>query len=247
MHLKEQFYVALEHTLPYYEKYMKNGGCLIIIPSAQIMKQETWEHLLKLVEEGNNILINGSIEKNEYYFDVDRMKLFDNKLKVKPLASVEKLDLGGEIIPVNFLHAVEYCNSMHALDKCEIQGAIAAKVQKYKYGKVNIYHCSIPIELCSSYYAIDAVYEKIIAETRVKNSIFEVENRKEKDNFFVYTQCFMECIVYTIINEGTTDSICIQDKKSGKKLNLTLEGGRGTKIWLSPNGKILGKYELQKH
>ena len=49
--------------------------------------------------------------------------------------------------------------------------------------------------------------------------------------------------MYTIINEGETDTVNFKDLRSNKELKVTVNASRGIKIWIDNKGEVLDIYK----
>lgn len=233
--LKEHFFVALEHTLSH---YAAEGGKLYIVPSAGMLRRDTWELLLSLLKKGNHVLVTGSIEQDDYALGQNRIRALDNGFRVEPLCNCEMTEQGS----VNFGRATDYCDTMHALDKC-VKADRENRLYEFKIGEGTLYYYPLPAELADDKSLAAGLYREVLARTGLAAGTFTMTEGGENSAVLVRVQKFERSIVYTFVNEGEKATLRLTDHQTGAKLSCTIDAGRGVKVWLGLNGELLDSYQ----
>lgn len=115
-----------------------------------------------------------------------------------------------------------------------------AGITEYRIGKGSILYCPYPLELSGNLDAVAACYRYAIAKAGAENDIFRVQ--KNCPSILLNTAAYEDCTVYTLMNEGTTDTVVFTDVSSNVTCSVTVDTLCSGKLWMDKTGEILQTY-----
>jgi hypothetical protein len=116
---------------------------LIIIPSAGMFKQKSWESLIKAVEKGAVLLVTGTINKNERGSSVDRLSRFGIEVNIREVSETERIIIFGT-----------ECNLEYGHNDSNIEMAVVAgmtgQIKTQSVGDGKLVYAPLPFELSAT-------------------------------------------------------------------------------------------------
>ena len=240
-HLKQRANVVLEHLLHKDNVQQIGNPKLIIFPAAVLVSDDAWQYILDFVREGKTALISGHVSRDEYWRQVNRLQKLGVEAQLENITGVEKIQINGEMYYPCFQETVEGKLAGKAINKLGFEHP-AEGILKIKLGKGKLIISALPLELSKSDDAIGALYKMALAEANVVDEVLHVKNKEAHPNLLIYPISYDDCTLYTIVNEGTDDTVEFTDLASGKNITLSVPAQRGAKLWLGKDGKLLGAY-----
>ncbi len=243
-HMKEQSDFIPEHLFLKENATAIGNPKLIILPAMQTLRQDIWQVLLEYVQNGTIVFISGCIDKNPYFGDNAKLSLLDTNYHMRKLRNFEKLTLHDKEYVLDY-RAISNYGDISNLFTCgdfDNNG-----IQEYTVGKGQILYCPYPIELSSNTEAVCACYEYAIARANAHNEIYRIH--AANPNIIFTATSYKACTVYTLINEGFTDSVTFTDLRSRQHYTVTVEADCGCKLWIDEYGNLLesfGKCTIEK-
>lgn len=236
--LKEQSNFMLEHLFRKENASAIGTPNLLILPAMQMLNKDAWSELLEYVKKGSVLLVNGCIDKDEFFAEDVKIGKFDDSYTTRKLMNFEKLTIDGKEYSLDFRPAAGYADVSNLFNCGQVSGG--STLTHYTIGNGTIIYCPYPIELSSNYEAVCACYEYAIAQANAQNAIYKLLDGKP--NIVFTATSYENCTVYTLINEGFADTVTWTDLRSGKTLSATVKEDCGGKLWLSDSGEVLQVY-----
>ncbi len=247
-HLAAQTDTVLEHLFIDGNDSQIGDPDLIIFPAAQMVADNTIRKLLEYAQQGKTVLISGSAQCNEYWQQRPVLEAYGEGARYQNLFAVEGLMVGGKRYNAQFRTVLNYFSPEVAFHKV-VTGDDINEVRVVPYGKGKLILCPIPVELCDDQDVVTAVY-RFAMETAGIQTLVQVEENKA--NFLVYPMEYADCVEYVLVNESGADNVSFTDRISSAKVTVQVAAHRGSKLYLSKSGELLGCYlngrlELNDH
>jgi hypothetical protein len=210
------------------------GSKLVVLPSPQALSDAAWNALLAYVEGGGNLLITGSVERDEHWQRTHRMQ--DIGIAAEPSAldiRGAQIDLGKQILDLGFAIDIQ----KHAETLTLADGKTYAEI---KHGSGKLFLTSSPVELAESPDATVAVYRHVLAAANVE-APFTAE---ATPSVLIRPRLFEQSTLYLLVSESSRDEeLDILDKRSGQHLKMTLPARRTALVLLDrASGRVLASY-----
>lgn len=241
-HLKMQADLVLEQVLRDDNEAQIGNPELIIFPAAALMEDTAWEKLLKFANDGKVVLLSGFMDMNEYWKTANRLKKLDVSCRMRNLYAVEKMTIDEEPVVQNFYNMTNMMTPGNIASRLVFDGADANGVYVLPYGKGKILMSPVPMELGDDVKSTAELYRFALKEAGLKNPFFELEDGEHKTGIMIYPIEYKDHIVYTIVNEGDTDTLKLKDIKTGADFEVTVDAQRGCKLWLDKRGNLAAAY-----
>ncbi len=212
------------------------GAKLVVLPSALMLRQETWQALLQYVGGGGTLLLTGSAERDEHWQPRDRLKALglDGTPATLTYRSID-IDLGGQKQAATFSNI-----GQRALETLRLPGG--RSFAEVEYGKGRILVVAAPVELAESPDVTAAVYRYALQRAGVVPAFEAVE---VPASVLVRPVFFANATLYLFASEDAAGrDIVVRDGASGTVLRLNLPAER-TKMLLvdRPSGAIVAAYD----
>lgn len=233
--LHEQTNLVLEHLFDVKNKKMIGNPNLVILPAMQMLSQKAWDNVLEYVKAGGVALVNGVVDKNEFFKTDEKIAKIDHEYETEKMQSFENISIEGREYSLDFRPMLEYADVANVLD-C----GNCSKIKKYQVGTGTIIYCPYPVELSSNMEAVEALYTYAIKIAKAQNEIYR--EVKCNPNVLFMATAYEQCTVYTLINYGRTDFAEWTDCSSDRKFILQIPDARGCKLWVSKDGEVLQMY-----
>jgi hypothetical protein len=235
----QPFYVVAENQI-------ENLGTptLAILPSAQALRESTWQGLMKYVQSGGSLLITGSVSRDEHWHLVDRLTSLHLSGKTEPMTqhnaaiSFERAPdkLGkSATIGVTFEQARQ-----QSLEFVRFENG--ATVQVVNSGKGKIFWVSYPVELGEGAEASASVYRGVLSRIGIQQPfVFSGDVPKGTLLFPIELKA---AVLYVLESETAQDSdVQWKDGVTGAELKVHLRGQRAALLIVEKaSKKIVAQY-----
>jgi hypothetical protein len=190
------------------------GAKLVILPSPQALSEPTWQALLTYVNHGGNLLITGSLERDEHWQPTHR--LADIGIPATPTAlnfRGASLDIGPTHLDLGF--SVDMQKHAETLTLPNNRSYLELKL-----GTGTIFLTTTPIELADSPDPTEAVYRHVLAATGITPPF---QSAKTSPAILIRPRFFADSTLYLLASESSTDQpLDILDTRSNTHIKLTL-------------------------
>lgn len=159
------------HLTPYivYENQIDKMGSpkLAILPSAQALTEQAWQHLLNYVEGGGNLVITGPVDRDEHWQRVNRARQLIADAQAAPLtyrnapihpadmAPRQPVDAG---LPSNPEALTFNQEAQTWLESLRFEGSRSAGQKEIRHGTGTVLWIAEPAELSDGDFAIQGLY-----------------------------------------------------------------------------------------
>jgi hypothetical protein len=211
------------------------GTKLVVLPSALMLRQETWDALLQYVAGGGTLLITGSAERDEHWLARDRLKALG--LDAVPAALTYRsidLDIGGRSQTATFSNL-----SQRGLEALRLPGG--QSFAELRHGKGRILVVAAPVELAESPDVTVAVYRDALQRAGVVSSFDVVD---VPGSVLVRPVHFPDATLYLFASEdASVRTIVVRDSVSGAVLRRQLLAGHAQMLLIDrKSGAIVASY-----
>ena len=205
---------------------------LVILPSAQALRESTWQALLTYVRHGGNLLVTGPVSRDEHWHLVDRYTPLGLKATTEPLTFhsseiASRLKAGPVAVPFDQ-------QKQQLLEFLRFDDGSAES--NLSLGKGKLWWCAYPVELSDNLQAAAPAYGGALGllstrfETRPATLIYPIE--LENAVFYVFESEFSQ-----------DQDINIRDEVTGSELQFTLPSQRAALALIDKKSKqIVAKY-----
>jgi hypothetical protein len=226
---------------------------LVILPSPQALSEETWQALLKYVSAGGNLLVTGSMERDEHWKVTHRLAALGLDAAPLPLnfhIVLERRDTGGDV-GMSFhdygAEAQEFLEALRFSDE-KLRPGISARtfhgipVRELTWNKGRIFSSSLPVELAEGELPTAALYSDLLLELKITSSA--AYSSFIYQGVLIRATVFADRIVYLFVSESSQDAdIRLRDERTRAQMNFTLPPLRSRIVVLHrPDGKVLAEY-----
>jgi hypothetical protein len=190
---------------------------LVLLPSAQALRESTWQALLTYVRNGGNLLVSGPVSRDEHWHLVDRYTPLGIKATTEPLLfhgweMYVTSKSRGMSIPVPFDQQKQQLLEFLRLDDGSAEATLSL-------GKGKLRWCAYPFELSENLQAAAFVYGGTLELSR---ATFET-----KPDTLVYPIDLQDAVLYVVESEFAQDQdIDIHDQLTGADLKFHLPSQR---------------------
>ncbi len=209
---------------------------LVILPSAQALGESTWQALLTYVRNGGNLLVTGSVSRDEHWHIVDRLVPLgilghNAPLTVRNALSAEP----GAGCPAAFSQ-----QKQQSVEFLEFEDHSANK--EVSLGKGMIFWNAYPLELAESATCAAQYYGKILQRAKVKSP--SGTSFAGLQGVLIYPIELQDAVLYILESEQDRDAeISIHNEASGLDLKIALPAQRAALALISKSEKkIIAKY-----
>jgi hypothetical protein len=209
---------------------------LVILPSAQALREDTWKALLKYAHDGGNLLITGPVNRNEHWQVENR---------------AADLNLAARSVPLTYHNAaiswngrtIELAYNQDAqtwLDSLDFQDGSTFKV--IPYGTGQIFWAAYPVELAEGLQPAAQLYSYIAARVGIQ-PMFDLE-APVSPGVMICPLELQDSVLYIMTSDTDVNTrIDLRDKITGAHLTLELPGQKAALALISKkNREILAKY-----
>jgi hypothetical protein len=212
---------------------------LVILPSPQALREDTWQALLKYVSAGGNLLITGSMERDEHWKATHRLAALGVSATPVPLNIHQAWfkTIIKSSITIHFLRfgpeAQEFLDNLGTAD--------GKDYHELKVGQGRLFVVSYPIELAEGDTPIWGIYSHFLQEVGVAPPY---ELNSSFNGVLIRSLVFPDRVVYLFNSEIAHDvNVKLRDKLTGATLDIQLPPLRSRIVVLHrPDGKVLAEY-----
>jgi hypothetical protein len=188
---------------------------LAILPSAQALSESAWQALVKYVDAGGNLLINGPVDRDEHWQIVRRAVELGFAATVEPLTYHNAtIRIGDRSLPLAFDQPQQnWLDSLHFDD--------GSTLKETTHGKGHIFWTSYPVELSQSEQATADLYA-YIAQKLSLTPLFNEQSPLPR-GVLVFPAVLADSILYVVVSDSANDTaISLRDQTTGAPLAFTL-------------------------
>jgi hypothetical protein len=223
---------------------------LVILPSAQVLRESTWQALLTYVRNGGNLLVTGPVSRDEHWHLVDRYTPLGVKATTEPLtlhygtmwnAGDVELDLRKLVpapLPVTFAQdrqqLLEYLRFW--------DGSDGAPVHTLAIGAGKLFWAAYPVELSEGASAPFGLYNEVLTIVGVRPPFFI--HIAGVVGVVMYPIELQDAVLYILESEADySNAINFRDEISGAELMIRVPAQRAALALIDKKTKqIVARY-----
>ena len=182
---------------------------LVILPSPQALRQQTWNRLLDYVRGGGNLLVTGPGERDEHWYPTARTSKLINAVPL--LTHYSELQLGDQKVPLTF----EYSQQQHLerLDGSE-------SFRDIPVGSGHLFVTADPVELAESPEPTAQLYSYILKRLAIAPAY---DAKSVPNSVLVRATPMADAMLYLFVNESDREqNLDLTDHTTGAQLKLRL-------------------------
>jgi len=216
---------------------------LVILPSAQALRESTWQALLAYARNGGNLLVTGPVSRDEHWQLVDRYAPLGIKAVTEPLtfhsASIGN-SLGPSAAPSPIVLSFDQ-QDQQLLEYLRFEDGAGAKAFPLERGQV--FWAAYPVELAENTQAAAALYRQVVERAGIPRACegapFSVDG-----GILVLPIQLQNAVLYILESESATDApITIKDSGTGVELEMRLPRQRAALALIDKKTKqVVAKY-----
>jgi len=187
---------------------------LVILPSAQALRESTWQALLTYVKNGGNLLVTGPVSRDEHWHLVDRLAPLPLDATLAPL-TMHYAGPGtpGRASPLTFDQ-----QKQQTLEYLKFPGG--ALGEEVSVGNGKLFWEAYPVELAEAN-AATQTYEQILKRLGLSSPYSFPD--KVPDGILIYPTDLEDAMLYILESESDRDcDITLHDALTGADLKLQL-------------------------
>jgi hypothetical protein len=188
---------------------------LAILPSPQALAESTWRSLLKYVSDGGNLLVTGSVDRDEHWHVAMRAAELKLQAQTEPLTYHNAtIKLNEQLIPLAFDQQKQsWLASMRFED--------GSTFKEVSYGKGHIFWAAYPVELAEGTNAAAELYRHVAARVGI-GPMFDLQSNLSP-GVLIFPTVLEDSVLYVITSERADDTrIDLRDKVTGVRVTLQL-------------------------
>jgi len=209
---------------------------LVILPSPQSLKENTWQALLAYVRSGGNLLVTGPVSRNEHWQFRDRPHELGLTTQIEPKSyRGAEVRLPGKEVPLSFDQQKQ--SALEALRFSD-----GATWKEIPHGKGRIFWASYAAELAEGLDAATALYGYLLATLKIKPA-FELQSVLPAGVLVSATE-LEDSVLYILESENVEDAaIDLKDTISSARLTLKLPAQHAALALLGKQEKaVIARY-----
>ena len=209
---------------------------LAILPSAQALRESTWQVLLQYVAAGGSLLVTGAVGRDEHWQRVDRTSALKLKAQVTPLwYHSASLRIGSASVPLSFSQDRQFWGEVQTFENGDTFVEIP-------HGKGKIYWASYPVELAEGGSGISDLYQ-FVAQRGGVTPQFELQSPIPA-GVLIFPTVLEDSVLYVFTSENAAPAqITLRDKLTGTQMSFVLRPERGAVALISKDKRaVIAKY-----
>ncbi|HEV2699535.1 MAG TPA: hypothetical protein VGU90_16195, partial [Terriglobales bacterium] len=230
-----------------YENQIEKMGSpkLAVLPSAQGLGEKAWQFLLNYVDGGGNLLITGSIDRDEHWERVDRAAALIPGAHAIPLTYHTASVLPQDAAPIPALQRL-YKSSLsfdlQAQSWLESLRFADSSFTELNHGKGKIFWAAEPVELAQGDQASADVYAYVAARLGI-HPLFDLK-KPLSPGVMIYPVSLDDSVMYVIVSDSAGDpQVEFQDGATGASLSFNLPAERAAIAVFGKHEKaVVAKY-----
>ncbi len=209
---------------------------LLILPSAQSLSESTWQALLTYVKKGGNLLVTGSIFRDEHWHLVDRVMPLGISGHSEPLLA-HNVDADSKDSGLRMTFAQE---KQKSLEFVKFEDGNLEK--QMSLGKGKIFWTAYPVELAEGSAPAAFSYSRVFQQLNIKPSFDAVT--QNQNGVLIYPIELQNAVLYILESERDTDTaIDLHDYITGATLKFSLPAQRAAMALIDKDTrKIVARY-----
>jgi hypothetical protein len=219
---------------------------LAILPSAQALSESTWQALLKYVQAGGNLLVTGSVSRDEHWHLVDRLTPLHLNGKTEPMtqhnAAISFDPPPGKLGKSLDIQVAFEQSRQQLLEFVRFENG--ATVQVATAGKGKVFWVAYPVELGESAEATAAVYSGVLGRIGIAQP-FTLANIAKGTLIFPIE--LKDAVLYVLESEASQDTdLQWKDNVTGADLKIHLPAQRAAVLIVDrATKKVAAQYGVQ--
>jgi hypothetical protein len=213
---------------------------LVLLPSAQALREETWQALLAYVRNGGNLMVTGPVNRDEHWHVVDRLSPLGFAATLEPL-TMQAVDTAAGVPGLRFDQQKQLL-----LEYWKFRDGSAQK--ELTLGKGRLYLEAYPVELARNTIAAAAVYAKFVQSLGIAMRF--TPSIEIPAGVLIYPEDLEDGILYVFASETNSDSeIHLQDAATKVEIHFKLGAEHGALVLIDKKSKTIAARsdpELQK-
>jgi len=228
---------------------------LVILPSAQALRESTWQALLVYVRNGGNLLVTGPVSRDEHWHLVDRYSPLGIQATTEPLTSHSSSmvrfrgNSGNSNIPAvggdsEFFRRFSFAQPMQQLLEF-LRLTDGPSFRQVTLEKGNLFLASYPIELSEGSSSTASVYQSVLESLGIQKPV--TSDQLMIPGILSFPVELQDSVLYIIESEfgeeDTSVAIQLKDTATGAVVELVLRGHRAALAVIDKKTKqIVAKY-----
>ena len=233
--------IVAENQLPNLGSPTLGSPKLAILPSPQALSSSSWELLLNYVRGGGNLLVTGSVDRDEYFHRVDRVAALIPGAQPKPVtARANAISTGGHTVEATFNElAATWLEGLTWKDGSK-NGS--HEVKQASYGKGKVFWVAYPVEAARNLDAAAEVYRGVFAQVGLEPG-FDLRSQLSP-GVLIYPTQLQDAVLYVMVSDSAEDAdIDLRDQITGTTLKLHLPSERAAVALIrKSDGAVVAKY-----
>ena len=236
--VRQPFYVIAEHQID------KLGApAVAILPSPQSLRESTWQTLLAYVRNGGNLIVTGSVSRDEHWHLVDRFAPLQLNARTLPLTAhsasvaIEEnvQQRKREIIPLEFDQQKQMVLEFLKFDS----GATAKEVS---LGKGKVFWAAYPLELAEDPSSSASFYTAVLRPLGLQSPF--TYDSSFPAGVLVYPIELEDSVLYILESESDLDAdVKLHDLATGVDLRVPLPSQHAALALIGKKEKnVIAKY-----
>jgi hypothetical protein len=219
---------------------------LVILPSAQALRESTWQALLNYVRNGGNLLVTGPVSRDEHWHLVDRYTPLGVHATTEPLtfhaASIAKgfgLSAQGPLIVLEFAQQQQQLLEYLQFDE-------DSPWTNLRLGHGQLFWVAYPIELSRPSGIAAQIYQQAVVRASIPPSgdgglVF-------RDDLLIYPIQLQGAVLYILENESNeAHHMNLRDPVSDTQIAVQVSAGRASLALIDKKTKqVVAQYGLSE-
>ena len=214
----------------------------VILPSAQALRESTWQALLAYVRNGGNLLVTGPVSRDEHWHLVDRLTPLGIKATTEPLTFHNASITNSVGLSAQFSQILLSFNQQDQQLLEFLHFEDDSTVKDFPLGHGQLFWAVYPVELSDSPQAAAALYQQVVERAAIPPSWDGVVFG---DGRLLLNPIQLEdAVLYILESESSNDAIIsAKDTATGADLKLTLPAQHAALALIDKKTKqIVAKY-----
>jgi len=188
---------------------------LAILPSPQALTSDAWSALLRYVLAGGNLLVTGSVDRDEHWRFVPRAEDLGLGARPEPLTYHNAaITIGSRVIPLSFDQTAQ-----NLLESLRLKDG--STITEAPYGKGRIFWAAYPVELAEGEQAAAELYAYVAGRVGI-TPMFDAQ-APVPPGVLIYPTVLQDSVLYVMVSDSADDSkLELRDKLTGTRLSLQL-------------------------